>query len=87
MSKLVNSDKILKKVLGGIMTDQRIYKLAKGLVNYSCELKKGEKCLIETFDIDNFAGVMKYQRDHGFKLAWVVPTMADHKALWEAMTK
>lgn len=42
---------------------------------------------VETFDIDNFAGVMKYQRDHGFKLAWVVPTMADHKALWEAMTK
>ena len=42
---------------------------------------------IETFDIDNLAVVMQYQRDHGFKLAWIVTTMAEHKALWEAMTK
>lgn len=35
------------------MTDSRIKKLAKGLVNYSVELQKGEKCLIEAFDIDN----------------------------------
>lgn len=53
MSKIVNGGKILKNGTGDIMTDERIYKLAKGLVNYSCELKKGEKCLIETFDIDN----------------------------------
>ena len=42
---------------------------------------------VETFDIDKFAEVMKYQRDPGFKLAWVVPTKADHKALLEAITK
>lgn len=53
MSKIANGGKILKNGVGDIMTDERIYKLAKGLVNYSCELKKGEKCLIETFDIDN----------------------------------
>ncbi|MBO7214597.1 MAG: aminopeptidase [Clostridia bacterium] len=35
------------------MVDNRINKLAKGLVNYSVELQKGEKCLIEAFDIDN----------------------------------
>lgn len=35
------------------MVDNRVKKLASGLVNYSCELKAGEKCLIETFDIDN----------------------------------
>lgn len=35
------------------MIDLRINKLAKGLVNYSVELKKGEKCLIEAFGIDS----------------------------------
>lgn len=35
------------------MLDSRITKLAKGLVNYSVDLKKGEKCLIEAFGIDN----------------------------------
>ncbi len=35
------------------MIDLRINKLAKGLVNYSVELKKGEKCLIEAYGIDN----------------------------------
>ena len=34
------------------MTDQRIVKLAKNLVNYSCDLKKGEKILIEAKGID-----------------------------------
>ncbi len=29
------------------MTDQRIETLAKNLVNYSCEVKPGEKVLIE----------------------------------------
>lgn len=35
-----------------IMTDERIVKLAKILVNYSCDLKKGEKVLIEAKGID-----------------------------------
>lgn len=35
------------------MTDERIKKLAKGLVNYSCSLKKGEKVLIEAKGIDH----------------------------------
>ena len=34
------------------MTDARIEKLAKNLVNYSCDLKKGEKVLIEAKGID-----------------------------------
>jgi len=33
------------------MLDPRITKLAETLVNYSCGLRKGEKILIETFDI------------------------------------
>ena len=35
------------------MRDSRINKLASVLVNYSVSLKKGEKCLIEAFDIDS----------------------------------
>ena len=35
------------------MKDLRIEKLAKMLVNYSVSIKKGEKCLIEAFGIDN----------------------------------
>ena len=34
------------------MTDQRLKILAKNLVNYSCDLKKGEKVLIEAKGID-----------------------------------
>ncbi len=34
------------------MQDSRIVKLAKGLINYSCSLKKGEKVLIEAKGID-----------------------------------
>ena len=34
------------------MQDQRINKLAKGLINYSCSLKMGEKVLIEAKGID-----------------------------------
>lgn len=37
---------------GIIMVDQRITELAKVLVNYSCDLKKGEKVLIEAKGID-----------------------------------
>ena len=35
------------------MTDERIKKLAKGLINYSCSLKKGEKVLIEAKGISH----------------------------------
>ena len=35
------------------MRDYRIDKLANVLVNYSTNIKKGEKCLIEAFDIEN----------------------------------
>lgn len=35
------------------MRDLRIDKLATVLVNYSTNIQKGEKCLIEAFDIDN----------------------------------
>ena len=31
--------------------------------------------------------LIKYQREHGFKLMWVCQNGADHKALWEAMTR
>ena len=34
------------------MVDQRIEKLANVLVNYSCNLQKGEKILIEARGID-----------------------------------
>ncbi|MCQ2386838.1 MAG: aminopeptidase [Clostridia bacterium] len=34
------------------MVDERIKKLASGLVNYSCNLKKGEKILIEAKGVD-----------------------------------
>ncbi|WP_139905222.1 aminopeptidase [Clostridium thermarum] len=34
------------------MKDARMLQLAKNLVNYSCEVKKGEKVLIEAYDLD-----------------------------------
>lgn len=34
------------------MTDERLVKLAKNLVHYSCDLKKGEKVLIEAKGVD-----------------------------------
>lgn len=42
---------------------------------------------VETFDIESLPAIMKDKRDHGYKLAWIVTTMAEHKALWEAMVK
>lgn len=42
---------------------------------------------VETVDIDSLAETIRYQREHGFKLAWLVQNMADHKALWEAATR
>lgn len=35
------------------MADQRLAKLAHNLINYSCELKPGEKVLIEIYDCDD----------------------------------
>ena len=34
-----------------MLTDSRFTKLAQGLINYSCALKKGERVLIDAFDI------------------------------------
>jgi aminopeptidase len=34
------------------MKDARMLQLAKNLINYSCEVKKGEKVLIEAYDLD-----------------------------------
>ena len=48
---MYNKTVITKKV-GIFMQDERINKLAKGLINYSCALKKGEKVLIEAKGID-----------------------------------
>ncbi len=56
------------------MLDSRIEKLAKGLINYSVELKKGEKCLIETFDIDNAltkALVKEVYNAGGYPFVWI----------------
>ena len=41
-----------KKINGGfILKDQRIEQLAKNLINYSIQLQKGEKVLIENFGL------------------------------------
>ncbi|MBE5743547.1 MAG: aminopeptidase [Clostridiales bacterium] len=56
------------------MTDCRIEKLAKGLINYSVELKKGEKCLIEAYDIDNAlvkALVKEVYNAGGYPFVWI----------------
>ena len=52
------------------MQDQRINQLAKGLINYSCALKKGEKVLIEAKELLNLAVktnnpfVIRYPKDY-----------------------
>ena len=56
------------------MIDERIKKLAKGLVNYSVELQKGEKCLIEVFDIDDAltkALVQEVLNAGGYPFVWI----------------
>ncbi len=56
------------------MMDCRIEKLAKGLINYSVELKKGEKCLIEAYDIDNAlvkALVKEVYNAGGYPFVWI----------------
>lgn len=42
---------------------------------------------VHTTDVHELAGLIQYQREHGFKLMWVCQNGADHKALWEAMTR
>jgi len=45
----------IKKWQGDIfMKDARVSKLAKGLVGYSIQAKKGEKVLIEAYEVDSF---------------------------------
>ena len=38
------------------MVDERLKTLAKNLVNYSCNLQKGENCLIELIGADEEFG-------------------------------
>ncbi len=59
------------------MTDERIYKLAKGLVNYSVKVQKGEKCLIEAFGIDTAlvnALVKEVYLAGGYPFVWLRDT-------------
>jgi hypothetical protein len=47
--------------------------------------------LTQTLDVvpvttEELDEVVKYQRKHGFKLAWIAPDMRAHKELWESMT-
>lgn len=51
-NSLLKKVNVVKYKKGEIMTDERIKKLASVLVNYSCDLKKGEKVLIEAKGID-----------------------------------
>lgn len=48
--------------------------------------------LTQTLDVvpvttEELDEVVKYQREHGFKLAWIAPDMRAHKELWESMTR
>ncbi|MBR3803974.1 MAG: aminopeptidase [Clostridia bacterium] len=66
------------------MQDCRIKKLAKGLINYSVELKKGEKCLIEAFDIDNAlvkALVDEVYAVGGYPFVWIRDNQVQRKIL------
>ena len=56
------------------MLDLRVNKLAKGLVNYSVKLKKGEKCLIEAIGIDNMLVkelVKEVYNAGGYPFVWI----------------
>ena len=66
------------------MQDSRITKLAKGLINYSVELKKGEKCLIEAFDIDNAlvkALVDEVYAVGGYPFVWIRDNQVNRKIM------
>ena len=68
------------------MHDRRMQKLARNLVRYSCRLKKGEKVLIEGFDIPEemialvselapIGGVyVLHERSSGTKPMWYLPS-------------
>ncbi|MBR6737378.1 MAG: aminopeptidase [Clostridia bacterium] len=59
------------------MLDARIVKLAKGLVNYSVKVQKGEKCLIEAFGIDEMlvnALVKEVYNAGGYPFVWIRDT-------------
>jgi hypothetical protein len=48
--------------------------------------------LTQTLDVvpvttEELDEVVKYQKEHGFNLAWIAPDMRAHKELWEAMTR
>lgn len=66
------------------MRDARIDKLAELLVNYSCELKKGEKVLIEAHDIDSelvVALVEKAYAAGGFPFVKIIDKRVDRAIL------
>ena len=77
------------------MKDERILKLAKNLVNYSCAVKKGEKVMIEAFGIPNdlvkalvsevyLAGgyPFVYLRDHAVIRAMLKDCNEEYCKLW-----
>lgn len=82
LSKIRLNGKIAEKEK--IMLDERIKKLAKGLINYSVELQKGEKCLIEAFDIDNAlvkALVEEVYAAGGYPFVWIRDNQVQRKIL------
>ena len=77
------------------MKDERILKLAKNLVNYSCKVQKGEKVMIEAFGIPNelvkalvsevyAAGgyPFVYLRDHAVMRAMIKDCNEEYCKLW-----
>lgn len=77
------------------MKDERILKLAKNLVNYSCKVQKGEKVMIEAFGIPNelvkalvsevySAGgyPFVYLRDHAVMRAMIKDCNEEYCKLW-----
>ena len=77
------------------MSDPRILKLAKNLVNYSCKVKKGEKVMIEAFGIPNdlVKALVKetynaggypfvYLRDHAVMRAMLMDCNEEYCNLW-----
>ena len=62
------------------MQDPRIRKLAYNLVNYSCDLKKGEKVLIEAFGVEN--ALVKACVEEARKIgAYPFVTLRDHAVI------
>ena len=66
------------------MLDLRISKLAKGLVNYSVKLQKGEKCLIEATGIENMLVkelVKEVYNAGGMPFVWIRDTNVTRQIL------